>query len=312
MAFPLPRSCFEGPVLKILVTGANGHLGLRLIVQLAGQHDVVAAVRSESALAKVGGLKCSAHVVDYKDSSALTVVADGCHCVVHLVGIIKSSENNSYEQAHELPCEALVAAAQKAGINHIVALSIIGSGAQSTNDCFASRGRAEEILLAGDVPVTILRVPMVLGENDFASRALHKKASSNVAFTFRHLSLEQPIYAGDVVDAIQAVLEQFKPSNPGEHSGILELAGPESVTRRELIARAGQIFGNSPAIVSLPVFMGVYLGRLCELFLSSPPITGDMIDLLDHDDDIDSLEIASILGINLTSLDNTLRKVLVD
>lgn len=43
--------------------------------------------------------------------------------------------------------------------------------------------------------------------------------------------------------------------------------------------------------------------------MSSPPVTGDMIGLLDHDDDIDSIEVAEKLGIELTSLDVALARV---
>jgi uncharacterized protein YbjT (DUF2867 family) len=265
---------------------------------------VVSVVRSESALKKISGLNCETHIVDYSDSGGLSAAARGCDCAVHLVGIIKKTGNNTYEQAHELACEALVKAARTAGLKHIAALSIIGSDVTSRNACLASRGRSERILLEGDVPVTIIRVPMVLGEDDFASRSLTKKAKAGICFTFRASSLEQPIYVGDLVNAIVAVIAR----PPGNE--IVELAGKESITRRELIVRAGSTVGNHPAIISIPIFLGVWIGKLLEILLRSPPVTADMIDILDHDDEIDSQLAARQLGIELTSLDQTLAKVI--
>ncbi len=289
--------------MRILVTGANGHLGRRLVERLAYDHDVIAVVRSQRALQTLSDFRCQSQIVDYTDSDGLTSVSLDCDCAVHLVGIIKRTENNTYSQAHELPCAALALAAEKAGLKRIVALSILGSNAESANGCFASRGISENILLRGSVPVTILRVPMVLGENDFASKSLQDKAKSRIAFTFRAASIEQPIYAGDVVNAICALVE-----NPVEDE-VLELAGPESLSRRQLIQRSGTIMGTQPLILSMPVFLGKWMGRVLDLMMSSPPVTGDMIGLLDHDDDIDSIEVAEKLGIELTSLDVVLARV---
>lgn len=290
--------------MRILVTGANGHLGRRLLGRLTDDHEVVAVVRSPKALKILSGFRCQSLIVDYADGDALAVAARDCDCAVHLVGIIKETDKNTYKQAHELPCAALALAAEKAGLKQIVALSILGSNAESANGCLASRGVSENILLQGPVPVTILRVPMVLGENDFASRSLREKAKSRIAFTFRAASIEQPIYAADLVSAICALVE-----NPVEDK-VLELAGPESLSRRQLIKRVGQMIGRQPLVLSLPVAFGKWLGRVFEIVMSSPPVTEDLIDLLDHDDDIDALAVADKLGIELTSLEVMLTRVI--
>lgn len=290
--------------MRILVTGANGHLGRRLLKQLTNSHEVIAVVRSQQALNILSGVDCHTLVVDYADTDALAGAARDCDCAVHLVGIIKKTDKNTYRQAHELPCTALALAAEKAGLKQIVALSILGSNAGSANGCLASRGISENILLQGKVPATIVRVPMVLGENDFASRSLQEKARSRIAFTFRAASIEQPIYAGDLVDAICTLIE-----NPvGDE--VLELAGPESLSRRRLIERAGRIAGTRPMVLSLPVSFGKWMGRLLDIVMASPPVTEDLIDLLDHDDNIDSKTVAHRLAIELTSLDVTLSRVI--
>ncbi len=46
------------------------------------------------------------------------------------------------------------------------------------------------------------------------------------------------------------------------------------------------------------------------MIMASPPITEDMIDLLDHDDDLDAAPVARKLGIELTALDVMLGSVI--
>ena len=91
----------SGPVL---VTGANGHLGRRLLTRLASQGvPARAVVRSERAAASLSDLpgKPETRVLAYDDVPGLTRVASGCRGAVHLVGIIKEGATSTYQAAHE-------------------------------------------------------------------------------------------------------------------------------------------------------------------------------------------------------------------
>lgn len=292
--------------MKLAVTGANGHLGRRLIEAVAGQHEVRALVRSERAAATLRGEfgpTLAIHIVDYASRDDLAQALAGVEVVVHLVGIIKQSKSNPFREAHENACQALADAAADAGVRRIVCLGIVGTDDHATNECFVSRANAEAILLAGSVPAFVLRVPMVLGEDDYASAALGRQARKTLAFTFRAGSLEQPIFAGDVTSALVAAIETTE-------VGIAELAGPESLTRRELVQRASRSIGvDPPTVISLPIGVGLALAAVFELF-ANPPVTRAMLGVLDHDDAIDPAPTAARLGIALTPLDDALGKVL--
>ena len=298
----------NGPVL---ITGANGHLGRRLIARLAAERPVRAVVRSIRARNQLEsatqGFDVEIHALDYADAPALADAARGCSHVVHLVGIIKENDRSTYVAAHEHTTRALIEAAEAVGIRRVVYLSILGARSDSDNTCLASKGRAEDMLLGAGVPSVVLRVPMVLGEHDFASRALAGRARRSSAFTFRGESLEQPIYAGDVVEAIVAGL-----SLEGPDDLVLDLAGPESLTRAELTARAGKLLGTQPRTVSLPLALGYHLGRVMEVVFADPPLTAMMLGVLDHDDAIDPVPACRRLGIELTPLDDMLRACLAE
>ena len=272
------------------VTGANGNLGRRLLARRPGR----GAVRSERALASLRESGCDDGViVDYADEQALAAAMAGCTAVVHLVGVIKENQHTSFTVAHEETTRHVVRAAERAGIRKIVYLSIVGSTADSTNACLASKGRAENLLLESSIPAAILRVPMVLGEGDYASRALLGRAASAWAFTFRAGSVEQPIYAADVVAAVLALLEN-------DRTGVVELAGPQALTRRELIQSAST---RGTRVVSIPLGLGWLFAACCEWLMGNPPLSRAMLGVLDHDDRVeDAHAIAAQLGITLTPL----------
>lgn len=240
-------------------------------------------------------------MVDYDDADGLTEALAQCHSVVHLVGIIRESAANPFVRAHEYACTALETAAAAAGVGKVVHLSILGADPASTNACLASRGRADAILLAGRVPACIIRVPMVLGEGDYASASLLRQARSRFAVVFRAASREQPIYAGDVLDALTNALAR-------DVTGVLELAGPESLSRRELIQRTAAVLGESATVVSLPIALGILLAFLMER-RSHPPITRAMLGVLDHDDAVETRDACERLGLTLTPLDDTIRHI---
>ena len=282
---------------RILVTGANGHLGRRLLKEL--KTPTRALVRSKAAASTLADHD-DLCIVDYADTEGLRDACAGCAAVVHLVGIIKENARATYASAHEESTRNLLRAASDAGVGRIAYLSILGAHVDSPNACLASKARAETILLESTIPTLVIRVPMVLGEGDYASAALLAKARRSVAFEFRASSLEQPIYAGDVVDAIRGALAADGPS------GIVELAGPRVLTRRALIAAAS---GVGTRTVSLPLGLGYALAWTLERVSGNPPLTRAMLGVLDHDDDIDPQPGADALGIELTGLAETLARL---
>jgi uncharacterized protein YbjT (DUF2867 family) len=296
---------------RTLVTGANGRLGRRLLRALAASRpDAVprAVVRSRTAadaLANLGGApRVEVFTADPTDAGALEAAAAGCASVAHLVGILKETPTSRYVDAHERSCTALARAAEAAGVRRIVYLSILGADAESRNACLGSKGRAERILLEGKVPTTVLRVPMVLGPGEIAAHALRARASASVAWLVRGgASLEQPLDADDLMRGILRALE-----DPSDGHRVLELAGPESLPRRELVARAAALLGKTPRIAHVPYLFARVIAGLCELLLPSPPLTRAMLDVLEHDDRVDPAPACRALGLTLTPLDQTLRR----
>jgi len=300
---------------RILLTGANGHLGRRLLLHLAQERPgrtVRAVVRSERAASTLRELPEAARpeirIVDYADAALLSGAAAGCSHAVHLVGILKQTRANRYEDAHERAAAALAEAAAAADLRRIVYLSILGSHAESSNACLASKGRAEDILLAARTPALVLRVPMVVGSGDHAAAALERRArAGRVRLVGGGASLEQPIAADDVIDAILAGLER-----DGLDDVALDLAGPESLSHRALVERAAALLSTNVKVGSIPAGLVRLFAAAAERFAANPPLTPAMLGVLEHDDDVDPAPACRRLGITLTPLDEALRRAFTD
>jgi NADH dehydrogenase len=291
----------------LLVTGANGRLGRALIRAVAGRRPVRALVRSERAAASLRELPLPPEQrpeivqVDWADPDALAEAGAGASDWVHLVGILKETRSSRYLDAHERPAQALMQAATKAGARRVVAVSILGAEPSSPNACLASKGRADAALLAGAVPATVLRVPMVLGPGEAGALALRAQATAPVTFLVRGgATREQPIDARDLVRALECALEA-----PVERTA-LDLAGPESLSHRELVARVAALLGRRLRIVPLPLAAVSALAFCFERLAAEPPLTRAMLGVLEHDDRIDPQPAALRLGLALTPLARTL------
>ena len=294
------------------MTGANGHLGRRLLRHLAAAHGAVprALVRSRFAADSLASLAGAPQVevwtADYGDEPALEQALEGCTRVAHLAGILKETRTSRYVDAHERATAALARAAEHAGVRRIVYLSILGAAPDSRNACLASKGRAERILREGKVPSTVLRVPMVLGPGEIAAFALRARARARVAWLVRGgASLEQPLDAEDLVRGIARALE-----DPSGAHRTLDLVGPESLPRRELLARAASLLGTRPRVVPIPYAVARLAARVFEALSASPPLTRAMLGVLEHDDRSDPAPACRALGLELTPLADTLRRCL--
>ncbi len=294
----------------ILITGANGNLGRRLLLELDKRKlPARAVVRSQRAADVIAKLEVETpvevRIVDYLDEAAMRSAVEGCQQIVHLVGIIRETAGSRYVDAHERTCEVVSKIAADSGVRRIVYLSIVGTDVASANACLRSKAHAERALLAGSVPALVLQVAMVLGEGDYASTALRGRARSRWNILLRSSSLEQPIYAGDMIAAILAGLDA------GDVDDVtIELAGPRVLTRGDLTRAAAHTLGRRTHIVSLPLWTGLLAARLLELVSANPPVTRAMLGVLDHDDDVDPAPALERLGISLTPFDAMLEACL--
>ena len=71
------------------------------------------------------------------------------------------------------------------------------------------------------------------------------------------------------------------------------------------------MLGRRTKVVGLPIALGLMLAGLLEKLFANPPVTRSMLEVLDHDDNMDTSRTEELLKISpLVSLDAMLEKIL--
>lgn len=245
-------------------------------------------------------------VVPYDDVAKLTEALSLATCVVHLAGILIEWPGTSYEIANVRTAEAVARAARAAGVSHLVQVSVVGALAESRNRYFRTKGQGEQAFATSGIATTILRTPILLGPGTAGAAALARIVRSGRGrllgggrYTMRPLDVD------DLSDAILAIC-RTRPTGVVVH----ELVGPEPVTYRTLAERAARIAGAGVSLSSLPIGLaktGAWLGSR----IRRGGVTPTVIDVITMDEVVDR-NADGALGIELTPLDETLKKILQD
>jgi len=299
--------------MKIAITGANSSVGVNLLRAIIRdtQFDVVAAVRSEKAMATLPtSPRIEPRIISYGITASLEVALNGADVVVHLAGILIESSNSNYNNSNVEATAAVLTAAKNIGVEHFVLISVIGADAQSENRYFASKGMAELAVRHSGIAASIIRTPMLLGGNTAGTKALLSAAGKTKANVLAGGNyLVRPLDIDDLNNAVLACFAKF--SGNSEHRSnveVYELAGPEVITYRKLIELVATMTGNKISLRSVPLWLAKRAASLSVL-LRGGGISPAVIDVITADEII-ATNADTALGVALTPLTTTIEKIL--
>ena len=174
----------------------------------------------------------------------------------------------------------LFEAAQEAGVERVVHVSITNPSEDSPLEYFSGKARLERALVESGLSYAILRPTVLFGQEDVLI--------NNIAWVLRRFPVFglfgngayrlQPIYVDDLA---RLAVEQ----GSGEQSQIINAIGPETFTYRQLVHAIAEAIGKRRLIVSLPpalgYWIGVMVGKLVgDVIVTREEIAGLMADLL--------------------------------
>jgi NADH dehydrogenase len=215
------------------------------------------------------------------DAKAASWAIEGAALVINLAGILAESRKGDFTRIHAEGAGQIARLAAAAGVARFIQVSAIGADATSPSAYARSKAAGEAAVLAALPAATILRPSIIFGpEDNFFNRFASLAAWLPVIPIVHGGTKFQPVYVGDVADALlAAVAPEAAPEAAGK---IFELGGPEVRSFRELIALTLAYTGRKRRILDLPV----PLARFQALFLERLPgklLTTDQISLLAHD-----------------------------
>lgn len=268
----------------VTVIGGAGFIGRSVVEKLAkkGARVIILTRNADKAkmlkpLGDVGQITLVSGDA-LKDDVLASVIAPA-DMVVNLVGILAPSGKQDFENTQAQLPERIAKLAKEHGVMKVVHLSAIGADLKSKSRYAVTKASGERALLRGFSPSCILRPSIVFGPGDgffnrFGQMAMIAPALPVIGGGH---NLMQPVYVGDVADAVVEAL-----SNPKTDDQIYDLGGPSVYSFKELMAMTCRAVGRKRALVSVP-FALMHLPASVLQLLPNPPVTRDQLYLLQGD-----------------------------
>jgi len=266
--------------VRILVAGATGYIGSRLVPELVRRgHDVVAVSSRPPDPARFGwDDHVTARRMDATDRPAVLAATQDVDAVVYLVHGLSSP---GFQARDRLAAEYVRDAVDHNGVPRVVYLSglvpDVPRGQLSAH--IASRLEVEEILLGSTASTLSLRAGIVVGAGSTSFEIVRQTAGAMLVQPvplWMH-SRVQPIAVGDVVRVLADAVET-------DASGSVDIGGPDVVTYPELLELYAEVAGLRRVQVPL-VGVPVTAVALTAGLVSAAPYwtTAALVQSLRHD-----------------------------
>ena len=287
---------------RTAVLGGSGFIGRYVVKRLAARGDVIAVgCRNAEAAKYLKPLGDVGQIVPLNvgigDETLLPAFLADNDSLVNCVGILRESGSQTFELVHHTGPARLARFAREAGVDRFVHISAIGADPRSSSAYARTKAAGEQAVRDAFPTVTILRLSVVFGpEDQFFNRfAAMATVSPVLPLIGGGETRFQPVYVGDVADAVVECLEDSATAGR-----TYELGGPKIYTFREVLELVLSEIRRKRGFVDLPFGLAAFQARLMSI-LPNAPLTPDQIELLKSDNIVSSgaLTLAS-LGITPT------------
>jgi uncharacterized protein YbjT (DUF2867 family) len=198
--------------------------------------------------------------------------------VVNLVGALTESRAASFQAVHTEGAERIARLAAANGVSRLVHISAIGADANSPSRYGSSKGRAEQAVTAAFPEATILRPSLVFGiEDNFFNRFAEIARLAPFMPVISGDTRMQPVFVGDVADAVMAVL-----ASPSAARKIFELGGPRVWTFREILGYILKQTRRHKKLLDIPMGIARFQASILQ-HLPGKLLTQDQLLMLSQD-----------------------------
>jgi NADH dehydrogenase len=269
--------------VKILVTGATGFIGPRVVHALRAQErDVRALVRNPARATQLAGWGAELATGDLTDPASLRAAMAGCTHVVHLVAILTGTSAD-FERVMTQGTKDLVAAAKAEGVEQLVLMSALGTSEVSKASVpnYAAKWAEEQAVAGSGLDYTIFRPSFVFGRGGALPLFIKQVRYSPVVTVIGNgLQRSQPIWVDDVAATFAHAV-----GNPEAANRTFELGGPDTVNWNELYLTIARVLGKRRRLVHVP-FGIARTGASLTQWLPGAPLSADQVTMLQGADNV--------------------------
>lgn len=236
---------------RILVTGATGYIGGRLVPRLLENEHLVRVMtrdvrhlQGRSWLEDVEAMQ--GDVLQPETLSAVLKDVDAAYYLIHSMGA-----GDNFHERDAQAAKNFASAAKAAGVKQIIYLGGLGDREeQDLSEHLQSRQKVGEILREYGPPVTEFRAAVVVGSGSLSFeiiRYLTERVPVMICPSWVYTRV-QPIGVDDILDYLSAAID-----TPESHDRIIEVGGEDVLTYRDMMQDYADQRGLSRLMIPIPL-----------------------------------------------------------
>jgi len=284
---------------SILVTGATGFIGSRLISTLSSSGFTVKGM-SRKNLSDTNNVKYVQ--ADVFDVEQLEKAMTGIDTVYYLLHSMEGDKEHWREFAsrERIQAQNFLKAATQANVKRIIYLGGLVNDSLELSPHMQSRKKVGEILASGNIPVTQLRASLIIGAKGGSYAMLRYLVERlRIMITPSWVkSLAQPIAVDDVIKYLIGCM-----NHPETSGKIYEIGGPDKMTYEELMRVYSAYLNKNLFVIQIPFLTTRLSSYWVDLITPvKASLARPLIDSLVHDTVVNDDSITKIIPIQLKSV----------
>ena len=237
--------------MKILLTGATGYIGKRLLPILVAQgHEIICCVRDKNRFycPKEFENNVNAIEVDFLNQESLNAIPNDIDAAYYLIHSMSGAASN-YDELESLSAKNFVERVNQTNAKQVIYLSGIVND-QSLSKHLSSRKAVETILNTGNYATTTLRAGIIVGSGSASFEIIRDLVNKlPVMITPKWLNTKcQPIAITDVLEFLTKSL-----LNSLTYHQSFDIGGPDILTYKEILLGFAKAKNLKRWIFTIPV-----------------------------------------------------------
>ncbi len=252
--------------MKILLTGANGYIGMRLLPLLLEQgHEVVCAVRNANRLSVPAEMrqKIEVVIIDFLTPVTLDVLPKDIDAAYYLIHSMSSSTED-FDEKEQLAAQNFVEYLKPTGCKQIIYVGGIANENNLSKHLW-SRKNVEGILSQGEAKLTVLRAAIIVGSGSASFEIIRDLCEKlPIMITPKWVKTKcQPIAIRDVLNYLIGVL-----GNEKCYDDAFDIGGPDVLSYKQMMLEYSKFRAINLTIIDVP-FLSPKLSSYWLYFVTS-------------------------------------------